>query len=73
MKSPDEVAVDDRSTSAWVLHFSQMNACLGCGKDTELYDRGEPMCPACSEAKETELRAGRPFKEPKPPPTPQKK
>jgi len=23
----------------------QMNACLGCGKDTELYFRGDPMCP----------------------------
>jgi hypothetical protein len=45
-----------------------MNACLGCGKDTELYYRDKPMCPECTEAKEAELKQKAPFIiEPKPP------
>jgi len=45
------------------VHSNRVNACLNCGKDTELYDRGEPMCAHCSEARESELKKKGPFKE----------
>jgi hypothetical protein len=43
-----------------------MNACLGCGKDTELYYHDKPMCPECTQANETEFLENGPFKSRKP-------
>ena len=39
------------------------DACLGCGKDTEMYERDKPMCPECSDAQAKERATNAPFKE----------
>jgi hypothetical protein len=39
-----------------------MNACVTCGKDTELYYHGDPLCPKCAETQDVERNVKAPFK-----------